>query len=75
MMSNTAHIFKELTGHYHVCDARVHMLDPRAPDYRTKEAALRAAYEAGYTYAVGSGTYGEGVQKLPEAGYSGGMAE
>jgi len=61
----TARIFQEPTGLYHWCD-NDSMLDARGTGHRTKAAAMRAAAFDGYTHAVGSGCYWEGVRKIPD---------
>jgi len=55
----TARIFRDVGGYY-VCDDDLDYLDARGHAYPTKAAALRAAWEQGYTHAVGSGCYREG---------------
>jgi len=56
----TARIFQEADGYYYVCDDALDYLDCRGCGYRSKAAALRGAYAAGYTHAIGSGAYKQG---------------
>lgn len=66
-----ARIFEELDG-FHVCD-NAQSLDARGPAYPTKAAALRAAYDAGYWYAVGEGCdWGHGIARIPRRYRDGG---
>lgn len=58
-MNRVARIFREASG-YHICSDSLDYLDARGTGYRTKAAALRAAREAGYTHAIGSGCYRTG---------------
>ncbi len=51
-----ARVFADVGGYY-VCDDSSNFLDTRGCSYRSKAQALRAAYESGYTHAVGSGSY------------------
>lgn len=61
-----ARIFEEVDGRYYVCDDGLSCLDARGYGYRTKAAAMRAAADAGYTHARGSGTYrGNKLTRLP----------
>lgn len=55
-MSSIARIFEDFRG-YFVCDEDLEYLDARGTAYPTKAQAMRAAYIAGYTYGIGSGTY------------------
>ena len=55
----TARIFEDVGGYY-VCDDADDYLDARGRSYRTKAAALRAAWESGYERAIGSGCYRTG---------------
>jgi len=63
----TARIFADVGGYYW-CDDELDYLDARGKAHRTKADAQRAAKEAGYTHAVGSGSYGDGItpQKIRE---------
>lgn len=61
-MDKVARIFSDTDG-YHVCSEELPYLDARGPAFRTKADALRHAARAGYTHAVGSGTYRDG--KIP----------
>lgn len=56
---STARIFSDVGGYY-VCDSSLPHLDARGKRHSTKADALRAAYQAGYTHAVGSGCYRPG---------------
>lgn len=56
-----ARIFADVGGYY-VCDNDLPYLDARGRAYETKADAMRAAYESGYTHAVGSGVYRQGVK-------------
>ena len=58
-MKKTARIFEDIGGYY-VCDDDLDYLDARGRAHATKAAALRAAWESGYTHAVGSGCYRDG---------------
>ncbi len=60
-----ARVFEEPTGLYHVCGDSLTWLDARGPGCRSKADALRLAMDCGYTHAVGSGTYWEGVRAIP----------
>lgn len=60
-----ARVFEECTGKYHICDDGLPHLDARGPGYDTKAQALRVAVHIGYTHAVGSGTYWEGIKRIP----------
>jgi hypothetical protein len=62
----TARIFEEADGKYYICDDDAEILDARGKGHPTKAEAMRAAADMGYTHAVGSGTYWEGVRKLPQ---------
>jgi len=62
-MKMVARIFEDVGGFY-VCDEDSDFLDARGDGYDSKSAALRGAYRAGYTHAVGSGTYREGVASI-----------
>ena len=61
----TARIFEESTGMYHICDDDGPLLDARGRGHRTKADAMRAAAYDGYTHATGSGTWWEGVRRIP----------
>ena len=56
-----ARIFEDVGGYY-VCSDDSDCLDARGNGYDTKAAALRAAYAAGYTHAIGSGAYKQGAR-------------
>ena len=58
-----ARIFESVGGYY-VCSDEPDYLDTRGRGYPTKAAAMRAAKADGYTHAVGSGTYWDGVARL-----------
>ena len=60
-MKLVSRIFEESTGKYHICDDLLPYLDARGGAYTTKGEALLAAYCAGFTHAVGSGTYRSGA--------------
>ena len=60
-----ARIFEDVGGYY-ICDESSEYLDARGCSYPTKSSAMRAAYDAGYSHACGSGTYkGNKLTKLP----------
>lgn len=59
-----ARVFEDVGG-YHYCDEGDGMLDARGAPSETKARALRLAWEAGYTHAVGSGTCWDGVRAIP----------
>ena len=61
-----ARIFSEADG-YHVGDDKLDYLDARGKPFRTKAAAMRYALTNGYTHAVGSGTYWDGIKTIPKA--------
>ena len=63
-MNKTARIFEDVGG-YFVCDESSKFLDARGRPYGKKSDALRAASYMGYTHAIGSGTYWDGVRKIP----------
>lgn len=59
-----ARVFFDIGGIY-FCDNDLDYLDTRGCAYPTKAAAMRAAADAGYTHAIGSGTYwGDSVRSL-----------
>jgi len=60
-----ARIF-EYVGGYFWCDAASEIWDARGHAYQTKAAAMEAAARGGYRYAIGSGTYWDGVRAIPE---------
>lgn len=63
-MSRTARVFEGRDGDYYVCSDDLDHLDERGPSYESKASAMRAAARDGYTHAVGSGTYRDGVTSL-----------
>ena len=63
-MKRLARIFEECAGKYYYCDDRLPCLDARGKGFTTKKQALEAAYMAGFTHAVGSGTYRSGATIL-----------
>jgi hypothetical protein len=63
-MMKMARVFEDVGGYY-VCDDNLDYLDARGRAYPTKAAAMRAAADAGYTHARGSGTYHNGTTTLP----------
>lgn len=56
-----ARIFEDVNGYY-VCDNG--KLDTRGRCYKTKIAAIRAAARDGYSQAIGSGCYWDGVKSI-----------
>ena len=61
-MANTvARVFEDVGGYY-VCDDSLPYLDARGYAHKTKSEAMRAAFEQGYTHAVGSGAYRQGAK-------------
>ncbi|MDO1846577.1 hypothetical protein Q2370_27190, partial [Escherichia coli] len=46
---------------YYICDDDAGYLDTRGAAHVRKSDAMRAAYGAGYTHAVGSGAYRQGA--------------
>lgn len=60
-----ARIFEDVGGYY-ICDDSLDYLDARGNGYDSKAAALRAAYAAGYTHAIGSGAYKQGASILSQ---------
>lgn len=66
MEKQVARIFEEVTGKYHYCDDSLDCLDARGHGYDTKAGALRAASYDGYTHAVGSGCYWDGIRRIPQ---------
>ena len=69
-MKKVARVFEECTGKYHYCDEALPHLDARGKAFDTKRQALEAAYMAGFTHAVGSGTYRSGttiISQVPHA--------
>ena len=65
-MKKVARVFEECTGKYHYCDDALPYLDARGKAFDTKRQALEAAYMAGFTHAVGSGTYRSGATILSQ---------
>jgi hypothetical protein len=65
----TARVFADVGGYY-FCDEELEYLDARGTAYPSKAAALRAAYGAGYTHAVGSGAYKQGRGILSQVSVS-----
>ena len=59
----TAYIFEDVNGYY-ICDPDG-PLDARGKAHQSKAEAMRAAAYEGYTHAEGSGTYWDGVKKIP----------
>lgn len=49
-------VFEDVNGYY-VCDSKLDYLVVKGYSYKTKRDAMLAARNAGYTHAVGSGTY------------------
>lgn len=64
MANRTAYIFENVDG-YHWCEHNEQFLDARGKAYKTKADAMRAAAAEGYTHAEGSGTYWDGIRKIP----------
>jgi hypothetical protein len=65
MEKKVARIFEDIGG-YFVCDEELYYLDARGCLYHSKTAAMLAAASAGYTHAIGSGTYwGNAVRRIP----------
>lgn len=62
----TARIFQESTGQYHICDDSLDYLDARGRGFDAKADAMRTAFSMGFTHAVGSGTYWDGVRAIPQ---------
>ncbi len=62
----TARIFEEPTGKYHICDDGLDYLDARGHAHDTKADAMRAAARDGYIHAIGSGTYWDGIKRIPK---------
>ena len=62
-MTMVARFFEDVGGFY-VCVEDPDFLDARGITCEPKAEALRLAYRAGYTHAVGSGTYREGVASI-----------
>ena len=56
---STARIFEDVGG-YFICDDTSDFLDARGTPHASKAEALRAAYQSGYTHAIGSGAYKQG---------------
>lgn len=63
-MNKTARIFEDVGGYY-ICDESSEFLDACGSSYSRISDALRAAIYNGYTHAIGSGTYWDGVKKIP----------
>lgn len=64
MKKIVARIFEDVGGYY-VCGDNLDFLDTRGHAYGRKIDAMRAAVNAGYTHAIGSGTYwGNEVRSL-----------
>ncbi len=64
-MKQIACIFEDVVGYYVADDAGP--LYTGGPEYKTKVAAMMAAYSMGYLYAHGSGTYWrEPVRIIPK---------
>jgi hypothetical protein len=59
-----AWVFQEVDGLYRVSNYH-DILVTDGPGYKTKADALRAADRAGYTHAIGSGTYWPGIRRIP----------
>lgn len=65
-----ARIFADIGGYY-ICDNHEDYLDARGVAYPSKAAALRAAadnyggVQEPYTHAIGSGTYWQGIKRIP----------
>lgn len=59
-----ARIFEDVGGYY-VCDERLNYFDTRRYRHPNKSSALRSALRNGYTHAIGSGCYWQGVKKIP----------
>ena len=60
-----ARIFSDVNYRYHISPEENDILDARWTSYETKAGALRAAAAVGYTHAIGSGTYWDGVRTIP----------
>lgn len=56
MNETVARIFEDVGG-YFICNDDTLILDTRGNAYKTKKEAMHAAYTAGYTHGIGSGTY------------------
>ena len=64
MTKRIARVFREPTGLYYYCSDDLPFLDARGTGAHTKRAAMENAYAAGYTHAVGSGTYARGIRTI-----------
>ncbi|WP_028321260.1 hypothetical protein [Desulfatiglans anilini] len=60
-----AHVFEEVTGLYHFCSNDLPYRDARGPGYKSKAAAVRAAWQSGYTHAMGGGCPWTGLRLIP----------
>lgn len=60
-----ARVFEDVGG-YFVCGEDLGFFDARGTPAKNKAEALRRAVMCGYTHAVGSGTYWDGVRRIPK---------